>query len=297
VRTEWPDFQTLMAYKVLALAKEKTLILALSEESVKDLQRLGQVAGVDPEDLQAEFLDHMPFAQRNIQHEKCAVFLAWHKAVVTTQRRKAIAKAHPVTALVPILQRFRICSGTTSSVELTFATRLRLLANRFDMDELNDELCLKVALERRPEEESETIGIAQELWVAHYGENRGPHAEKHFHAGMPQAKPKQSEQNTEASFLRARRDAVKEALIEYKGQIKSVADVDATIPAGWTPSHEKGQQFQVDKLRKLKLESYMHGNLLDEDLDDQMQYEAAEATKKAAHNKKDRVAKVPSICY
>ena len=285
VETEWPDWEVLSAFGCLKLAKDERGGDPVID--IKDVRRLATVFKLDAMKLKSEIEAFRPYAQRSFSQSNSSTFEAWAKVL----RKVGKKSTDSWQSLSETLQRYAVDTGTTSPCEQTFSKRLQLLNCRFSMSERQDLGILKVALERRPEEEDYVIGLARELWTEHYGEQREMREEKRIDHGI---KRKKVIADTETDFLRKRRAATTEAVKACKaeGGMKDVEDVKDNTPEGWTAKHEKEKTFQENKRQKIKAEAFSAGHLLDDEIDDGVKNTAAELEGKSKQNKTKRDSKI-----
>ena len=301
IQTEWPSWEVLAAFGSFELTK--TIAGRGSEPDRaglrKDLQKMAKAFSLNAGKLEDELFALRPVAQKIFKATGCSTLEAWQKAVARVSERTDQAKKYLASKqLLKALVRFSVYGGSTSGVEQNFAAKLRVLSHREDMTGQRDTCLMKVALERRPEEESHVIGVAQEIWAEHFGHARESPKEarldkdrKVLDVDGPSGSTEKSKHNSsEAAFLRARRGAVKEGVAK-RGLAMSMQDIDTAEVPGWMPSHEKERQFQVQKRRKLMVGAFKDGHLVDEEITAEVEEDAARADKRADELAKERSAK------
>jgi hypothetical protein len=131
VKSEFPTYEVVLSFGLFNLAedcrrtrmhlRELKAIAdqdpAVTTELERHCRRLGKVINVDPDQLQAQFLDHRCLAQRHFRKPGATTFGAWRQSLKDTQARPCVRKAHPADALHPVLVRFGTYVGATSGVE------------------------------------------------------------------------------------------------------------------------------------------------------------------------------------
>ena len=194
----------------------------------------------------------------------------------------------PTIAFSPqVFQRYLVWGASTSGVEQTFAHRTRLLLHRQGMAETNDMAVLKCAMERRPSEEAEVIGLAQEIWVEFYCDAKNRATKERIDKGISRRQRGASEGSakcTETEFLRRRRKAT---AMEINKKDKEVPEFTLETGAG----QKKEIRKQEAKALKRKAECYESGHLLDDEIDEEVKMAHKERKKRRKVNLRDRTNK------
>ena len=117
---------------------------------------------------------------------------------------------------------------------------------------------------------------AREIWVMHYGGTRVCHAAR-MDKGV--SRPSKRAAPTEIDFLRKRRRAV----VEAASATPRVIDLDADdADEDDMPKHKKEKEFNRQKLMKKKIDAFQRSTLLDPEVTDDLQRQAADAAQHQA---------------
>lgn len=143
--------------------------------------------------------------------------------------------------------------------------------SREDMAASRECYILKVATDRRVDEEGEIVSRARELWVKHYGHaKKGPNLKVMRNKGIAQPRRLSTLADgsvTESQFLNERRVALSKAV----QAADDVSHDDELARAAWTESHREVEQKQLLIQRKRKVEESALGNLLPEECDSELE--------------------------
>ena len=227
------------------------------------LFKLVAAFNVDGPKLCTELADHQPIAAAIAREAGCGNRWAWQRALERTQRTRASREAHPAEALIQTLQRYLAWTCSSSGVEQNFSVAERLRFGRGPANEATEALQLKAALDKRPpEEHARACARARELYGEVFGPTRGQRSGARLDKGT---RRKKQRANTEAAWLRRRRQSVTEALTKRKAEQKHHdGHDDVQQPAGWSGGHEKERQAQRKKARKREEEAARDGYLTEQ---------------------------------
>ena len=144
----------------------------------------------------------------------------------------------------------------------------------------------KIVLDRRPEEENEVIGLAQEAWRANYGEPRRSFPSQRVNKGKK--RQHLATEGTEVAFVRKRRLQVADAAATAasSGQCIDSAAIQRAAAPAWTDKHQSENAFNADKLNKKRLNAYLQGQLTHDEIDEELVRKAN--AHKAACEKKNK---------
>jgi hypothetical protein len=284
---EFPDFELLQSFSIFTAATKVSTGMnpdAFVTENERHFRRLAAVFNVDADDLAKQFVDHV-FIAKEIMRGSTGTTLreAWRQAVLRTQNRASLRDRHPVDALRPVLLRYLVYIASTTAIEHGFAKRLRTLnVQQFCSEEVERNL-VKVIMDQELVKHRDTIVLAQKIWAGSYAAPRKVNTPHRLDKGVPQHSRRLTKRS-EAGWQRKRRLEVKH------GQHGSPQGVQAAVSTdgAWCDALQKEVDFQEDKLKKRKLEAYRDGLLLEEEVDERLQQEATQATKKevkAAHDR------------
>ena len=133
VAAEFPDFDALLAFEALNLAKQGKLqrlhawqcaeAEAASMEE-KSVARLALLLHLDKEKLSEQLRDHRPMARRHVL-KGTSNFDAWKTAVLRTQASSWGRAHHPVDQLKQVLVAYGCFGGSSSGVEQGFSKVLK----------------------------------------------------------------------------------------------------------------------------------------------------------------------------
>ena len=99
------------------------------------------------------------------QTTKCGAFEAWREALLRRRKHAHNLERCPQKLLSKVVMRLPIYSPSSSRVEQSF-TRFKwaMREGRGHLLEMTEVVTFKLLLDRRPEEEDEVLGRAQEVW-------------------------------------------------------------------------------------------------------------------------------------
>ena len=305
-KAEFPHYELMASFRVLHLTKIKAT--SADKEYVRnsptykgDLERLAQVFKLDIGLLEMQLDYSRPFAQKALPTCDYDNQEAWKVAfnVLTGQRRnsKTVSIHGRLAELSAVLERFTAFGASTGGVERTFSSRARLLLCKQFMSDHRDVVTLKVALERRPDEEAKVVELAREFWSPIYGLVRASSKKKKMTAGVPKRKflptkknKKKKADNTETEFIRCRRKAVSDAICDGADTVHNPRKAQRRH---WSNKHSKVLDAQLAKATKRKLQGFEMGQMLASEVTDDMEASAkAEQKKRKANmNTRDRKRK------
>ena len=243
---------------------------------MKDLKCLANLLELDPESLQAEFLDLRPAAEWHFANGSRTSEDAWRSA-----HMKNRTKPSPRKTLEAALIRLFSWQINTCGVERAFAKGLQAARKRGDVSEprLDDEvqlLSLNKSSKGKPAalpKHSDLIESARAVWTQHYGPPRSrekvaeelkghraflvsfvvfPPLLSQAPAGRKRARPDDVGNDdkiaSEAAFMRKRRREV-DAAAGSVGLSEAVTPVAGVVGVGgWGEGHEKETKFLETKL-------------------------------------------------
>ena len=205
----------------------------------------------------------------------CSYREAWRQSLARTQKSRTSRELHPITELAPVCARYAAWRKATAFNEHTFAFSKELLIHKRHAHETTEFVLIKIVRDRKPSEDNEIIGLAQEYWAQSYGDVRNSPAEPRADVG----RKRKSTQDSEAAFLRKRRKEVLELELN---------DDDEEVAEKWTAGHVKEVEFQDNKILTKKVEAYMDGLLLPEEEDAELREAVAAKQKNMKANAADR---------
>ena len=269
--TEFPDFELLGSFQIFRLhfqdVRLKTQRGCLPPEAAEDhpkfengcLAHLAGAFAVDPNQLRTEFVDHRALAQaEKQQHPELSAVVAWQRALEKTQANWHSRQRWPAKALLPILQRFFLCPGSTAGIEQTFSQNQRMMDAQYNASALVEErrFVSKVNAEATKEPPPGLVASARRIWVKYFGVARTS-------SGRPtlgvrttlRLKKARAQYASGAAWLAQRRQELGAAVAAQKpcpsGTPRLLTARD-TGPnnAAWTNKHEAEAQHQ--KKERLK---------------------------------------------
>ena len=123
MRAEFPEFESIQAFKVLSLRdKHESTWRVLSErleEQMKSLAKLGHMLGLNVSILTEQFFSALPTAQYIFSKKDCEAGAAWREAVNTIDRGNRLA-GDKTGAIRTVLLRAAAWGVSTSGVERPF---------------------------------------------------------------------------------------------------------------------------------------------------------------------------------
>ena len=294
-KAEFPHYELMASFRVLHLTKIKAT--STDKEYVRnnatykgDLERLAQVFKLDVGLLEMQLDYSRPFAQKALATCDNDNQEAWKVAhnVLTGQRRnsKTVSIHGHLAELSAVLERFTAFSASTGGVERTFSSRARLLLCKQFMSDHRDVVTLKVALERRPDEEQKVVELAREVWSSIYGMVRASSKRQKMTAGVPkrkfmQTKKKNKADNTETEFIRCRRKAVSDAICNGADTVHNPRKAQRRH---WSDTHSKVLDAQLTKATKRKVHGFEMGQMLASEVTDDIESSVKAEQKKRQTN-------------
>ena len=259
-RVDFNDFEVIGAFHVLTLhSKQRAAWMdeafsvgQAEQKKIESYEILGRTLKVNPKGLEAQVAQHKPIALQIFLETGCTIAEAWRLAKEKTQKRHTTAQNYPITDLNPVLVGYQTFGGSGSGLEQGFSKALWAIneQQRGAGDQYIEDL-MKLIFDRRPEEEAETVQIAQGLWLKHFGEAR-----QGSQTRLDRGTAKAHKEGSESQWLRIRRTLVQEGTFAH-GPSSSTANVTAdSVGEYWTESHQKEADFQQTKLHKRKFEVF-----------------------------------------
>lgn len=270
---EFPDFELLQSFSVFNLGggpRGSAGISgggaehprAFSAAQLQHVDRLAKTFGVCPLQLQQEIADFRPLADAAMS-TGCSAQEAWRVAVQKVMRSdQRVQDSHPFNALVPVLIRWLTLVCTTSAIEQGFAKMLHSIRAQQRPGPNAESDAAKCVLDWDAQEEPQVLERARRVWASHYGKTRqwrGSRMDKG--AARPLAEfDEGSARNSEISFLRARRLAVRRAA----ARADSLDSIP--LPGRWTAEQAAEVTFQQKKREHRRLQALQEGTLADSEI-------------------------------
>ena len=182
--TEFPDFELLGSFKVFRLHPSEAraskrrgcLPPEVAEEDTTFesgcLKHLAAAFGEDPGQLLEEFLDHRPIAQAEKQeHPELSAVEVWRRALGKTQANWHSRQRWSAKALLPVLQRFFLCPGSTAGIEHMFSQFARMMGAQYNASARVEErrFLLKVHADKMEKPPPELVAAARRIWAESFG--------------------------------------------------------------------------------------------------------------------------------
>jgi len=266
VQAEFPDFALCASFSVFNVTVEPSRVRAASIQwDHADFERLAKALKVDAAELRAQYLQHRPLVQDAAKTVGCSNRAASQTVASKTQRSANTRVAYPMTALSPVLERYCAWTLSTSGVEQSFSKADRSKVANTPASDATEERLLKLLVNKiAPEEVARVCGRAQELYLlACPGETR-ERADARLDKGA--SKSDKLQKSSEASWLRARRQAVGAALNLASATAAQQPTTEDALPEGL----QKEVRFQQKKALKRKAECLRDGLLLQREIDVQL---------------------------
>ena len=265
VDTEFPDYELLGAFSVFRLqppsahAQHRPAQEAPAWD-LNSLARLAEAFGVDKAALIEQFQDHRRVAQtEKAQRPHAPAACSWQRALHRTQAVRHAAKRWPVTALLPVLQRFVVCPGSTSGIEHAFSKFKRLMGEQWHGSDNAEErrLVLRLKAADTPQLPPQLLRAARRIWAACFGPARlsGPLRRpslgvKHSVQVSKAARNALEQPSSAAAWMRKRRRDVAAAATAPMSMSRTAGTEgrSAQAPDGanqaWTAAHEQEAKRQ-----------------------------------------------------
>ena len=256
--TEFPDWELLGAFAVFRLEQPQARARPVARPlpspigcGAEDcLHQLASAFHVDPRQLREEFQNHQRLAQGHKYMQPATSDAdAWRHALASTQRNRKTRETWSAKALLPVLERFFVCPGSTAGIEQTFSLFKRITGEQWHGTEAAEERRLVLTLEARraPAMPGELLADAQRIWRANFHPTRERAAASlGVRALVLLRRQAQRPRAGAAGWLEQRRLATAKAALVAPAQSKrSVAAADST--AAWTEKHEAEVQHQKEE--------------------------------------------------
>ena len=299
LKTEFPSFDLLSCFSVLALSTSESKLTAKlaaeqDEQVLLHLKKLAQVFDVDLDALREEVGILRPIARRILLDTKCTTKAAWRQAFQKAQRHAEKAgEGATFKAIRAVLLRHACFCASTSGVEQNFSSFDRLFGNQRLGSRSETEInIMKLMIDSQDKEEHDmVVQRARETWVRHFGLVRHHH-EPRIDKGCARTS-KLDSTGTVASMSRKRLREVEKLMEEFVDE--DISEMDIANLQGWSDGHAAELEFQQSKRRKIKVEALRDGHLVHEEMDMEVQADAEEQKKKDKQNRQRRVAKATRV--
>ena len=289
-RTEFPEYENLQAFSIFNLYAERkdsrtTLHNKDSAQYKETVGRVARLADVDEEQLLHELGLHKPIAANICDQNGCTNKEAWRLCLSKTQTKASTRARYPAAALRPALIAYGNFGASSSGVEQGFSKVNRMISKQQlgSCRSILEKHLTKIILDRRPDETEQVVQHARQVWMNTYGEHRtGPVAGR-MDKGIKRKQTDSTTPQSEIGWLRRRR---KQVLTCAAGSARAPtlgADQDEEGPAEgsagsafWGEAHKAEMDFQLAKQLKSKAYKMKKGLLLDSDMADADERQAAE---------------------
>ncbi len=283
---EFPDCELVDAFNIFHLTQETPTASsmhgdqtqALTEHDKVSIQRLAQAFGVNEERLCTQWRHFSGLARdRFIRSGKCSSREAWRQ---TIQNK---ARGVDSEALEKILWRVMGWGVTTSGVERGFVVVRKHLMHRAKASGPTRFMLLKIA-EGVPTDERERdhiVGLARELWCTAKPDSISRTGGRRRTGNTARASVKRE---SRVAWLAERRAAVTQAVSSSSAPLPMAAASSEDVAAALQAEAE----FQLDKLKKRKIEALNLGHLTSQELTPALAAEARAQNKRQV--KEDRTA-------
>lgn len=280
VESEFPHYDIFSAFRVFDLGETEKREPVTHEDgnpqSERCIKRLAQVFKVKASELTAQLAAHKSIALRIKHSQGVGNREAWQKAVGKTQAHHMTSTNYPVTALVPVLMRYLAYTVSTSGVEQSFSTGLRVLEpSRMNMTEDAEEAIMRFATMAAGQWEPDALVLrARELWMECGCGQARCHAEERCDAGVKRNKAEE-QGKSEHSWLQERRRAT-EALAKRNAP---AGGAERDLGEVWTEKHQAELDKQRKKQRLHRVEAFRDGTLLRDEVSDELREAASKEIK------------------
>ena len=151
VRTEFPDFDDLMNFKVLAMSRGRKRCDE-DKVDVRAFEKLAKAFDVDATELVSQFKAVRPVARQSFKDSNCTTKEAWRLAVKKLLTSRSVR--NDMSALLPVLVRHATFGASTAGVEQEFSGFKRLFGEqRLNASEELENDVLKLVQDRNRHEE------------------------------------------------------------------------------------------------------------------------------------------------
>ena len=263
---EFPDFDLVDAFSVLALPKQRYVDrLDLREGDRMRLDRLAKAFSQPA--FPEEYTNYLPFAiaaysQTNF---KCSYADAWKAAIANRQ------SMHPSGALSAVLLRFTCFSPATSKIEQSFALVLqRASVQRLNGTDASESRMIALLVADLNEAEIENLcEVAAGIWTRAFPLKMVKvHKRKRLDANIPRRRRQPRDIGTsvtERAFLKRAH-----AQIAASAPSGIHQRLDTYVPELWTESHTKEREFQRGKRQRRLVQAHMDNLTLPTETTDEL---------------------------
>ena len=270
--TEFPCFELLAAFSAFSLQPTDSHANAKRRRVqephawvLNAMARLADAFGVDRAALLEQFQDHRRLAQteRDQGGPDEPTVCSWQRALQKSQAGRK--NQWPVTALLPVLQRFVVCPGSTSGIEQAFSKFKRLMGEQWHGSAEAEErrLVLRLKAADTPQLPLQLLRAARRIWVSCFGPARPSGPLRRPSLGVKEtvrlrkaAREAAAAPCSAAAWLRKRsRDVAAAATAptptsRTAGPERSSAQALMDADQAWTAAHEQEAQRQ----RKVRID-------------------------------------------
>ena len=270
VRAEYPDFSIFTSFSVFHLPDDLPENPAgqLSGAVAEKLKRLAKFFHVNEPSLVKQFVDVQALAGRYKTRKGASSREAWRLAVEHVGDMQS--NLHPIKSLLPPLHAWLGWSCSTSGVEQNFSCLKSLLSDCQGLcDSRVRDVLMLVTHKGSTKDMESVVRKARLIWSKHFGVSRRANEDQIRCRKAGPVKTHRNNTQTEASWLRERRQQVAEACRKWRRRDSFEAArqrVDAISGPHWTPGMQKEATFQQGKRLKRLIIAHKNGMTLDEDV-------------------------------
>ena len=147
---EFPNFIVLSAFQIFSLAATPSSHMR-ARENIVAVERLAQVFGVCPAELEQDLVRWRPVAEQVRKDTLCGNKEAWSRAMqplLQNRARQCQPRSCDARALITVLQRYVAWCVSTSGIESVFSASDRLMRTRGASTEQFEETMLRLVAAR-----------------------------------------------------------------------------------------------------------------------------------------------------
>ena len=260
---EFPNFTVLSAFQIFSLADTQSSHQRARENTLA-VERLAQVFGVCPAELEQDLVRWRPVAEQVRKDTRCGNKEAWSRAVQPLlQSRARQPRSCDAPALITVLHRYVAWCVSTSGIESVFSASDRLMRTRGSATEQFEETMLRLVAARSKDvlDHQDVLQRARAIWSTRYTRRmhrKGPRVDK--------GTKRKHKATSETTVLAQRREAV--AAQVAASVAAEAASAAAEPPESLPPGLQKELEFQLAKFQQRKVEAARDGALVPAEVDD-----------------------------
>ena len=269
LEADFPQYDLLHSFAVFDLDLGVDRVVAgaaqLTEQEEEALDNWAVLLSLNPTALKEQFRQLRGLALA-FRENSVDTLEAWQQAILETQATSRRRAAYPVSALLPVLQRYAAYTGSTSGVEQDFSRFKRAIGDhRGNLGSLAEERIAVLASRRTSVDEDLVLAKhARLIWAECFGVARMQQRRKH----LPRLLRRRgsSRRASEAAATRSYQKALATLIAsDCPGECATAAQAIRKAAKMWGPLQARELTKRNALLRKRKLDAILHGTCINAD--------------------------------